>query len=101
MNEFSSLRLTPLVALAARVRSLTYKSLGTLSWRGLKIGGTQDGPSTDVPAWLAPRRVSGAASVRTAAGEAERYLFYRGVGRMDAPLSIVRTADGTQLQVHS
>jgi hypothetical protein len=83
------------------VGPLTYKSAGTLSWRGLKIGGTQDGPSTDVPAWLAPRRVPGAASVRTAAGEAERYLFYRGVGRMDAPLSVVRTADGTQLQVHS
>jgi hypothetical protein len=84
-----------------KVGPLTYKSAGTLSWRGLKIGGTQDGPATDVPAWLAPRRVPGAASVRTPAGEAERYLFYRGVGRMDAPLSIVRTDDGTQLQVHS
>jgi len=84
-----------------KVGPLTYKSAGTLSWRGLKIGGTQDGPATDVPAWLAPRRVPGAASVRTTANEAERYLFYRGVGRMDAPLSVVRTADGTQLQVHS
>jgi hypothetical protein len=84
-----------------RVGPLTYKSAGTLAWRGLKIGGTQDGPPTDVPAWLAPRRVPAAASVRTAAGEAERYLFYRGVGRMDAPLGISRTADGTQLQVRS
>jgi hypothetical protein len=77
---------------------LTYKSSGTLSWKDLRVGGTAEGPRTDVPAWLAPRRVD-AASVTTPKGETERYLFYRGVGRIDAPLSIARTADGASLQV--
>ena len=80
---------------------LGYKSSGTLSWRGLRIGGKADGPATDMPAWLAPRRVDGAASVTTPAGETERYLFYRGVGHIDAPLSIARTSDGLTLQVRS
>jgi hypothetical protein len=80
---------------------LTYKSSGTLSWKGLKIGGSRVGPRTDVPAWLAPRQVPAAASVTTPKGEAERYLFYRGVGRMDAPLRVARSADGTELSVHS
>jgi hypothetical protein len=83
-----------------RFGPLSYKSAGTLSWRGLKVGGRRDGPATDMPAWVAPRRV-GAASVTTPAGEAERYLFYRGVGRMDAPLSVSRSADGTSLDVRS
>jgi hypothetical protein len=83
------------------VGPLTYKSMGTLSWRGLTIGGTPEGPKTDVPAWLAPRRVPAAASVRTPKGEAERYLFYRGVGRIDAPLRVSRSADGTQLEIRS
>jgi hypothetical protein len=80
---------------------LTYKSAGTLSWKGLKVGGHRAGPATDVPAWLAPRRVGGAASVTTPAGESERYLFYRGVGRMDAPLGVSRSADGTSFHVRS
>src|SRR5205814_3464715 len=58
-----------------------------LSWKNLRIGGERGGPATDVPAWLAPRRVPDASSVTTAAGETERYLFYRGVGHIDAPLS--------------
>ena len=80
---------------------LTYKSSGTLAWRGLRIGGNRPGPQTDVPAWLAPRGVENAASVTTRAGETERYLFYRGVGKIDAPLSVARSSDGTSLQIRS
>jgi hypothetical protein len=80
---------------------LTYKSQGTLSWKDLRVGGTQEGPATDMPAWLAPRRVPGAASVTTAAGQTERYLFYRGVGHIDAPLSVARSSDGLSLIVRS
>ena len=72
---------------------LGYKSSGTLSWNNLRVGGRASGPSTDVPAWLAPRNVPGAASVTTPAGETERYLFYRGVGHIDAPLSVARSSD--------
>ena len=80
---------------------MSYKSQGTLSWRGLKIGGRQEGPKTDFPAWLAPRQVPDAASVTTPNGETERYLFYRGVGRIDAPLRVARSSDGTALQIYS
>lgn len=80
---------------------LTYKSTGTLSWKNLRIGGTRPGPQTDAPAWLAPRRVAAAASVTTTGGETERYLFYRGVGHIDAPLSVARTPDGASLQIRS
>lgn len=80
---------------------LTYKSSGVLSWKGLRLGGTKEGPKTDMPAWLAPRRVPAAASVTTTTGETERYLFYRGVGHIDAPLSISRSAEGATLEVRS
>jgi len=84
-----------------RFGPLTYKSVGSLSWKNLHVGGRQDGPKTDVPAWLAPRGVADAASVTTSKGETERYLFYRGVGHIDAPLSVSRTSDGLTLQVRS
>ena len=79
---------------------LTYKSSGTLTWRNLRVGGTQEGPKTEMRAWLAPRRVPAAASVTTPRGETERYVFYRGVGRMDAPLRVSRSTDGMSLNVH-
>src|SRR5438093_2884168 len=50
------------------VGPITYRSAGTLSWRGLKIGGNQEGPATAVPAWLAPRAVPAAASATTPKG---------------------------------
>jgi hypothetical protein len=84
-----------------RFGPLTYKSVGSLSWKNLRVGGRQDGPKTDVPAWLAPRGVADAASVTTPKGETERYLFYRGVGHIDAPLSVSRGSDGVTLQVRS
>ena len=80
---------------------LGYKSIGTLAWKGLKVGGTGAGPATDMPAWLAPRQVPAAASVTTTGGQTERYLFYRGVGRIEAPLSVSRGSDGTTLNVRS
>ena len=84
-----------------RFGPLTYKSSGTLTWNNLRIGGRQEGPETDMPAWLAPRRVYAAASVTTPSGETERYLFYRGVGRIDAPLGVARSTDGTSLHIRS
>jgi hypothetical protein len=64
---------------------------GSLAWTGLAVGGDAPGPETRAHVWLAPRQVQ-AAAVTTAAGEHEKYLFYRGVGHLDAPLSVVRVA---------
>lgn len=62
---------------------------GRLLWKGLKIGGTADGPKTRDSVWLVPREVD-AKSVRTPGGETERYLFYRGVANIEAPVRVRR-----------
>lgn len=64
-------------------KHITPETLGALSWKGLEIGGVKPGPETAEQVWLAPRAVD-AASVTTVKGESEKYLFYRGVGRLDA-----------------
>ena len=68
------------------------KSAGSLEWKGLRLGGTEPGPKTDEKTWLAPRNVR-ATSVHTPKGERERYLFYRGVGNLTAPLRVSRASD--------
>lgn len=75
-------------------------TVGTLEWENLQIGG--DWPFTNATAnvWIAPRLVR-AAAVRNSQGESERFLFYRGVGHMDAPLSISRDPDTGELLIHS
>lgn len=71
---------------------MTPKARGSLTWSGLQVGGSAEGPATDSHIWLAPRRVS-AASVTTATGEIERYLFYRGVGNLPVPLTVRRAKE--------
>lgn len=75
-----------------RFAGLTPKTLGTLEWNDLTIGGDHPLPETDAQVWLAPRQVR-AATVKAPGGEAEKYLFYRGVGNLLAPLSVTRTTD--------
>jgi hypothetical protein len=71
---------------------------GSLQWRNLQVGSEARGPETDYRVWLAPREVK-AAGVRTDAGEAESYLFYRGVGHVEAPLRVYRDAAEGKLVV--
>lgn len=70
---------------------LAADTVGTLRWSGVRIGERQTLPATESRVWLAPRNVS-ASDVRVGE-EAERYLFYRGVGHVDAPLRVCRSAD--------
>ena len=77
---------------------LTDRTLGTLDWRGLAVEAAGDGPATDEHVWLSPRAVR-ASGVRTQDGEREKFLFYRGVGHLDAPVRVVRSADGSRLEV--
>ena len=74
--------------------SISNDTLGTLTWHNVQIGTDGTGPKTDAHVWLAPRNVA-AANVTANNGESERYLFYRGVGHIDAP--IIATRDGSQL----
>jgi hypothetical protein len=73
---------------------LSATTLGMLHWSGLEVDeGRVNAPVTASPVWTAPRRVA-AANIRTADGEGERFLFYRGVGHLDAPVRTRRDAHG-------
>jgi hypothetical protein len=78
--------------------SITADTLGELSWKQIRVGGTRIGPETKEHVWLAPRKVK-ADSVTTAKGETERFLFYRGVAHRDAPLRVSRTDGGAKLLI--
>ena len=80
------------------VGGIDESTLGSLTWKRLQIGVEEEGPDTDEEVWLAPRRVS-AASVSTLSGEAEKYLFYRGIGHLDGLLRVSRSEDGEWLEI--
>jgi hypothetical protein len=75
-------------------------TVGTLVWNDLEVGGDQAGPVTSQHVWTAPRAVQ-AEAVRTAGGETEKFLFYRGVAHIDAPLAVVQDAHASQLILRS
>jgi hypothetical protein len=76
------------------------ETLGNLSWDNLKIGGDWPLTNTTAHVWTSPRDVQ-AAQVHTAGGESEKFLFYRGVGHMDAPLTVSRDRDTGDLLFQS
>ena len=71
----------------------------TLTWSGLKVGTERDGPQTDWSVWLTPRQVK-CAWVTNRANESERYLFYRGVANLRAPLRVTTDRDEQLLRVY-
>jgi hypothetical protein len=76
---------------------LSAKTFGKLAWHDLTLNSKQGAlPDTNDHVWTAPRAVD-SASV-TAGTEREQFLFYRGVGHVDAPLRVVRK-DKT-LEIH-
>lgn len=79
---------------------LDANTIGTLEWDNLQIGGNWPLTNTTEHVWIAPRLVR-AAAVRNSTGESERFLFYRGVGHLDAPLRVSRDADTGELSIHS
>ena len=78
--------------------AITPQTVGRLSWRNLTIGTDRSGPPTDEHVWTTPRQTE-ATPVATPEGEAEKYLFYRGVGNFKAPLSISHNTDAAQLSI--
>jgi hypothetical protein len=80
--------------------TLNSSTLGTLVWTGLAVGGQEPGPQTEAHVWLAPRQAQ-ASALTTTSGEHEKFLFYRGVAHLEAPLSVARSADGGQLAIHA
>ena len=76
------------------------ETVSRLTWPGLVLGGEPELPETDAGVWLAPRAVD-SAPVTAASGEAEQYLFYRGVGHLEAPLRVSRSPGGDELWIRS
>ncbi len=70
---------------------ITSRTIGRLSWPRVTVGTGGTGPATDEHVWTAPRAVAAATiSVPGKNGaEQEKYLFYRGVGRIEVPLRVV------------
>lgn len=65
--------------------------LGSLRWSNVRVGEAGVMPETTERVWLAPRQVN--AAPVTVGEESERFLFYRGVGDVAAPLQVIRHAD--------
>jgi hypothetical protein len=71
--------------------------LGSLRWHGVTLADSISAPRTPAHVWLAPRHVR-SAGVVTASGESEHYLFYRGVGHLDALMQTRLTPGDVQLR---
>ena len=80
--------------------TLTSSTTSTLTWRGIRVGGPDAAPTTESPVWLAPRAVD--AANLSVDNEHERYLFYRGLAHLDAPLMVGRcyTPYGRNVYIH-
>jgi len=63
-------------------------SVSSLTWKKIQFPIDYILPNTTDHVWLAPRNVS-ATPISTSA-EAEKFLFYRGVAQLDAPLFVTR-----------
>lgn len=69
--------------------TLTADTVGNLTWPALILHSDGRGPTTQDRVWLSPRAVR-ASWIRSSNGEMEKFLFYRGVGHLDAPLRVRR-----------
>ena len=76
---------------------LSNTTLGKLSWPGLVINGAGGKmPETTEGVWTAPR---GAKSAPVTMGnERETFLFYRGVGHLEAPVHVIRRGTNVEMQ---
>lgn len=71
--------------------------VSSLKWSGVRIRDTVVAPLTDNPVWLAPREVQAGSVFLPEAGEGERYLFYRGVGHLEALLQTRTSAAAVRI----
>jgi hypothetical protein len=78
-----------------RLKPIKPSTTSKISW-DITLDGGGVAPETEDHVWVAPRAV--AAADVTAGAERERYLFYRGVGHLDAPLRVVRNADRLKIE---
>jgi hypothetical protein len=75
----------------AGLNRISSRTQGGLQWKSLRIGGEVTLSETKDHVWIAPRQVDSAPV--SAGKEGERYVFYRGVGKVDSPLTVTRSSD--------
>jgi hypothetical protein len=83
--------------------TLSADARGSLTWKGLRLdpGAAAVMPQTSEHVWLAPRKVGAAIVVNGTNTEAEKYLFYRGVGHFDAPIEVRRRGDALSISLRA
>ncbi|MEM7236082.1 MAG: hypothetical protein AAF517_28205, partial [Planctomycetota bacterium] len=79
-------------------KALTEDTLGQLDWKCIRVGEKGKFPKTDEAVWTTPRKVD-SDPVISAQGEAEQYIFYRGVARRRSPLRVETSKDRSRLTV--
>ena len=84
----------------SRYQPLHSDTESRLEWNDLRIGGDWPLTNTTAHVWTSPRAVQTAA-VKTVNGESEKFLFYRGIAHIDAPLKITRDTNCGELLFHS
>jgi hypothetical protein len=74
---------------------------GSVRWQSLQLepGADTPLPQTTASVWLAPRKVRAKTVLDSRTREAEKYLFYRGVGHLDAPLVVRERNDGWDISL--
>ncbi len=80
--------------------ALTPQTTSSLAWNDLAVGTDGAGPETDESVWIAPRKVQ-SANVTSVEGQSERYLFYRGVGHLHAPLRATLDRQAGRISLHA
>jgi hypothetical protein len=71
-----------------------------LQWNDLSVGGAWPLTASTAHVWTSPRAVQ-AALVRTPGHESEKFIFYRGIGHIDAPLRVSRDLNSGELLFRS
>ena len=80
--------------------SISRLTKSELKWNDLSVGGDWSFTNTTEHVWTSPRAVQ-AAPVQTASAESEKFLFYRGIAHIDAPLRVARDANTGELLFRS
>jgi hypothetical protein len=77
--------------------SIAKNARAGITWKNVTLNTPTTKPSTDAHVWLAPRKV--ASTPVKIGGEGEQYIFYRGVGNLDAPLKVTRAGNGESITI--
>jgi hypothetical protein len=74
---------------------------GSLHWQRLSLSteAPRPLPETTSNVWLAPRQVKSAVVTSADSQESEQYVFYRGVGHVDAPIVVRAREDGLEISL--